>query len=113
MSRSSISGGRMRLTTILLVESVMPTRVETTRLSSKGQVVLPSSIRNAHRWETGTEFQVQETSEGILLKPVATAKDTRIEDVAGCLKATRRVSLADMDAAVIGEAKQRHARRRY
>ena len=91
----------------------MPTRMETTRLSSKGQIVLPSSIRNAHRWESGTEFQIQETSEGMLLKPLAKPQESRIEDVAGCLKAKRRVSLADMDAAVAQEAKARHARGRY
>ncbi|ODU56542.1 MAG: hypothetical protein ABS99_05795 [Acetobacteraceae bacterium SCN 69-10] len=86
---------------------------ETTRLSSKGQIVLPSSIRNAHQWKAGTEFQVQETQEGILLKPLAKQAASRIEDVAGCLKAKRRVSLAEMDAAVIKEAKARHARGRY
>jgi len=91
----------------------MPIHAETTRLSSKGQIVLPSSIRNAHRWEPGTEFEIQETPEGILLKPLAAPQESRIEDVAGCLKASRRVSLADMDAAVAQEAQARHARGRY
>jgi AbrB family looped-hinge helix DNA binding protein len=87
--------------------------VEVTRLSSKGQIVLPSRIRNAHQWKTGTEFQVEETSEGILLKPCGGREESRIEDVAGCLKAKRRVSLAEMKAAVASEAKARHARGRY
>ena len=65
----------------------MPDDIETTRLSSKGQVVLPSSIRNAHHWEPGTEFQVQETPEGILLRPLARQAASRVEDVAGCLRA--------------------------
>ena len=91
----------------------MPTDVPVTRLSSKGQVVLPSSIRNAHRWDTGTEFQVHETPDGILLKPLAPRTHSRIEDVAGCLKAKRRVSLGEMEAAVAREAKARHARGRY
>ena len=91
----------------------MPADIETTRLSSKGQVVLPSSIRSAHRWAPGTEFQVQDTPEGILLTPVARQAPSRIEDVAGCLKARRRVSLADMDAAIAAEAQARHARGRY
>ena len=91
----------------------MPTDAPVTRLSSKGQVVLPSSIRNAHRWEPGTEFQVQETPEGILLRPLAPPVHHRIDEVAGCLKAKRRVSLAEMDAAVAREAKARHARGRY
>lgn len=92
----------------------MATTTETTRLSSKGQVVLPSSIRTAHRWEAGTEFLVEETPQGILLRPVARAQETRIEDVAGCLKPRRpRVSQAEMDAVVTQEAMKRHARGRY
>lgn len=91
----------------------MPSSVETTRLSSKGQIVLPSAIRNARQWKAGAEFQVQETPEGILLKPLEPREHSRIEDVAGCLKAKRRVSLAEMDAAVAREAKARHARGRY
>lgn len=91
----------------------MATDIEITRLSSKGQIVLPSSIRHAHRWEPGTEFQVQETAEGVLLRPLVRHAPSRIEDVAGCLKARRRVSLADMDAAIAGEVKARHARGRY
>lgn len=91
----------------------MPPIVETTRLSSKGLVVLSSSIRNARQWSAGTEFEVQETPEGILLKPLVRQPPSRLEDVAGCLKARRRVSLAEMDAAVEREAKARHARGRY
>jgi AbrB family looped-hinge helix DNA binding protein len=91
----------------------MPSPIETTRLSSKGQIVLPGSIRNARRWEAGTEFQVRETPEGVLLKPLTGQAESRIEDVAGCLKVTRRVSQEEMDAAVIREAKARHARGRY
>lgn len=92
----------------------MPTKHETTRLSSKGQVVLPGSIRNAHQWDVGTEFVVEDTPEGILLRPIARATATRIEDVAGMLKPRRpRVSLADMEAAIAREAKERHARGRY
>ena len=91
----------------------MQPTVETTRLSSKGQIVLPSNIRKAHQWKAGTEFQVQETPEGILLKLLDQQEESRIEDVAGCLKTKRRVSLADMDAAVEKEAKARHARGRY
>jgi bifunctional DNA-binding transcriptional regulator/antitoxin component of YhaV-PrlF toxin-antitoxin module len=88
----------------------MPSRPETTRLSSKGQVVLPGSIRNAHHWETGAEFLVQDTPEGVLLKPLLQQKNTRIEDVTGCLKATRRVSQAEMDAAVaVQDAREYHA----
>lgn len=92
----------------------MPAKHQTTRLSSKGQVVLPGSIRNAHQWDVGTEFIVEDTPDGILLRPVVRVPTTRIEDVAGSLKPRRpRVSLAEMEAAIVSEVKERRARGRY
>ena len=88
---------------------------ETTRMSSKGQVVLPSGIRHARHWQAGMEFCVEETPEGVLLKPVAAASEhSRIEEVAGCLKPRRpRVSLKEMNAAIVDTVRERHARGRY
>lgn len=79
----------------------------TTRLSSKGQVVLPSATRASRKWRAGTEFQVVETPEGVLLKPIAFAP-SRIEDVFGIAdyRGPRR-SLAEMDEAVRAEASRR------
>jgi AbrB family looped-hinge helix DNA binding protein len=92
----------------------MLVQAETTRLSSKGQVVLPSSFRRAHNWRAGTVFAVEETAEGVLLKPLADAGHTRIEDVAGCLKPRRPpVSVEEMDEAIARETAERHARGRY
>lgn len=86
---------------------------DTTRMSSKGQVVLPISIRNARHWTPGTEFEVHALPEGVLLTPIEREEQTRIEDVAGCLKPRRTVSQADMDAAIATEVRKRHARGRY
>ena len=94
----------------------MSSQMETTRLSSKGQIVLPGIIRKAHQWAVGTEFMVQETPEGVLLKPIIKTGQatTRLDDVAGCLKPKRgRVSLDEMKTALAREAIQRHARGRY
>jgi AbrB family looped-hinge helix DNA binding protein len=38
--------------------------VETTRLSSRGQVILPKSVREARHWRAGTEFLVESIEEG-------------------------------------------------
>lgn len=43
--------------------------METTRLSTKGQIVLPRSIRVSREWGPGTKFTIEETGEGILLRP--------------------------------------------
>jgi AbrB family looped-hinge helix DNA binding protein len=93
----------------------MPFHIETTCLPSKGQVVLPSGIRNARHWKAGTGFEIQETPESVLLKPLATScEPRRIEDVAGCLKPRRaRVSLKEMDKVIATEVRERYARSRY
>jgi AbrB family looped-hinge helix DNA binding protein len=60
--------------------------VETTRLSTKGQIIIPKPLREALRWRPGQELDVIETKEGLLLRPKAPFKPTRLEDVAGMLK---------------------------
>lgn len=62
--------------------------METTKLSSKGQVIIPKHIRESHHWDTGLELQVIEFEGGILLKPKAPFTQTTINEVAGCLPYT-------------------------
>lgn len=63
--------------------------METTRLSSKGQVIIPKSIRNTHQWSVGQEFTVEEIDNGILFKPKTPFPKATVKDVAGCLKYNR------------------------
>lgn len=62
--------------------------METTKLSSKGQIIIPKWLRDAYRWETGLEFVVIDTGEGVLLKPSRPFEPTSLEDVAGSLPYT-------------------------
>lgn len=94
----------------------MTERVEqpTTTLSTKGQVILPKAIRTRRRWSPGTKLLVEETAEGVLLKPAPVFKPTRIEDVFGMLKYRGKPkTIEEMDAAIVAEIKRRHARGRY
>lgn len=88
-----------------------------TRLSSKGQIVLPHSIRAARNWVPGTEFAVEESREGIFLRPASLRPHTRLEDVAGSLPPRRAVATLDsaaaIEAAISAEVARRHARGRY
>lgn len=61
------------------------TRLPITKLSSKGQVIIPKHIRDSHRWDPGLELQVIEFEGGVLLKPKTAFVATSIDDVAGCL----------------------------
>jgi AbrB family looped-hinge helix DNA binding protein len=88
--------------------------METTRLSSKGQIVLPKSVRDARSWEPGTEFAVDETPEGILLRPLRPFPPTSIADVFGCLKYKGRAkTLRQMEKAIAKGLRARHDRGRY
>lgn len=76
--------------------------METTRLSSKGQIIIPMALREAHQWEVGQEFIAIETDDGILLKPKKTFPETTLEDVAGCLRYQGPTkSLQDFEDAII------------
>lgn len=87
--------------------------METTRLSTKGQIVLPKTLRLSRGWRPGTEFSVEETREGVLLRPVKQVPETRVEDVFGCLPYTGRPkSIREMNRAPLLEAKRRHDRGR-
>jgi AbrB family looped-hinge helix DNA binding protein len=75
--------------------------METTRLSSKGQIILPKSIRAAHHWEPGVEFSVEETRDGVLLRPLASPQASRLEDVVGCIPYRGPAkTVEEMDAAI-------------
>lgn len=80
--------------------------METTRLSSKGQVILPKSIRVAHHWEAGVEFTVETLADGVLLRPIQPNKDSKLEDVIGCIpyKGPAK-TLEEMDAAIAAGVK--------
>ncbi|MFZ1326134.1 MAG: AbrB/MazE/SpoVT family DNA-binding domain-containing protein [Candidatus Contendobacter sp.] len=75
--------------------------METTRLSSKGQVIIPKAIRASHRWESGLELVVIDTGDGVLLKPKAPFEETLLEDAAGCLKRPQKALSQDEIAQAI------------
>ena len=58
--------------------------METTKLSSKGQVIIPKTIRESHHWKSGTEFVIENTPAGILLKPRKLFTPTRLAEGLGC-----------------------------
>jgi AbrB family looped-hinge helix DNA binding protein len=88
--------------------------METTRLSTKGQIVLPKTIRISRAWGPGTEFTVEETSDGILLCPASPFPETDLDRVVGCLRSKRKLKTpAQMRTAIGREVMRRHDRGRY
>jgi AbrB family looped-hinge helix DNA binding protein len=79
----------------------------TVKLSTNGEVVLPKSLLEAHRWKPGTEFVVQERDGGILLVPKVGTRSRTWSSVLGCLPYSgRRKSIREMDEAVAAEARK-------
>ena len=88
--------------------------MDTTRLSSKGQLVLPKAIREADNWSEGTEFAVERVPQGVLLRPLRPFPATRLEEVIGCAgyRGSTR-SAADMERAIAKGVRARRDRGRY
>ncbi len=58
--------------------------METSKLSSKGQIIIPKPVREAHHWRAGMEFVIENVGDGILLRPRKPFPSTRLEDGVGC-----------------------------
>ena len=58
-----------------------------TRLSAKGQIVIPKDVRDAKRWTAGTAFEVIERPDGILLRPLVRGGTRPIDEVLDELQA--------------------------
>lgn len=88
--------------------------METTRVSTKGQVILPKSIRDAYSWKPGTELVVQETLEGVLLRPKRPFPEKTVAEVMGCLAYQGpRKNEADFKEGIARKIRERHGRGRY
>jgi len=75
--------------------------MQTTKLSSKGQVIIPKTLRSRYNWNTGQKLSVIDTGDGILLKPSRTFRKTELEMVAGILKYSgKAVSITEMEEAI-------------
>lgn len=74
----------------------------TTKLSSKGQIVLPKEIRDALGWREGTELAVEETTDGVRLRPVHAQDDVTLEELVGCVGYDGPPrTIEDMDRAIL------------
>ena len=85
-----------------------------TTLSTKGQVILPADIRRRRNWNAGIRLTVEETPDGVLLKPAPLFPPTTPDQVLGSLRYQGKPkTLQEMQAGIAAEARRRHARGRY
>ncbi len=86
------------------------TTPSTTRMSSKGQVVIPEAIRSRLGLEPGTQFVVVADNDAIILKEVEAPSMDKFEDLLNeARRQARKIGLKRSDiAAAIAET--RHQR---
>jgi AbrB family looped-hinge helix DNA binding protein len=83
----------------------------TTVISTKGQVILPKTIRDQRHWAAGTRLTVEDTPEGVLLKATPLFAQTKVGSIFGSLQHRGpALTLKDMDKAIAQEAKRRARR---
>lgn len=81
---------------------------ELTRLSTKGQLIIPKEIRERHGWTAGTELIVEDHGSSVVLRRVEDLPATTLEDLIGCAgyEGPAR-SLDDMEAGIARGARER------
>ena len=83
--------------------------METAILSSKGQLVIPKTVRDDAHIVTGTRMEVRYVDGEIRLRPLADRTATGLAQVAGCLYRPERQREADTQAAIRAKLKARNA----
>ena len=84
----------------------------TATVSPRGKVTLPKQVLRALRWSAGTRLLVENTPDGVLLKPAPVFAETRPEDVFGSLAYDGPAKTVDeMNAGVLAEARKQSRNR--
>ena len=90
--------------------------MDTSKVSSKWQVVIPRRLREAEQIHVGSEVAFERTAEGILLRPLGAGRRAAPAEAYGILSTRRRaatgadIARAARAAAVRKEQKRRTAR---
>jgi AbrB family looped-hinge helix DNA binding protein len=83
-----------------------------TRVSSKGQVVLPKSVRHDLNWPAGTRLNVEQRDGEVVLRRKDIIKPTNIDQVIGMFKVDRPISNEEIERAIEEGYRARWRRKR-
>ncbi len=80
-----------------------------TTLSSKGQVIIPKTLRVALQWGPGTQLEVHDTPEGVLLRPCAPGTKVGLSEGLAAIRhrlaySGPTVAVEEMNAEVLRQA---------
>ncbi len=78
-----------------------------TRLSSKGRLTIPKAVRDRHGWTSGTEIEIEDVGDAVVLRAAPVFPRTTIDAAFGRLKYRGTpLTIEEMDAAVAREARR-------
>ena len=60
--------------------------VEKTTLSSKGQLVLPKTLRDRKQWKAGSKLTLEDVPDGVMVRLVPTKRKRSVDEVYGMLR---------------------------
>jgi AbrB family looped-hinge helix DNA binding protein len=80
-----------------------------TTLSSKGQVIIPKTLRVALQWGPGTQLEVHDTPAGVLLRPSAPGTKVALSEGLAAIRhrlaySGPTVTVEEMNAEVLRQA---------
>ncbi len=79
-----------------------------TRLSTKGQLIIPKEIRERHGWTAGTELLLEDRGDSVILRRVANLPTTQLADLVGCAGYKGpALSIEEMEAGIAQGARER------
>ena len=80
--------------------------VMTTKLSSKGQVVLPETLRQMYGWQSGTSFTILAYKGAVIMQPIKIPTETELaaEFDEACAESRHLAKEAGMTPADISNA---------
>jgi AbrB family looped-hinge helix DNA binding protein len=81
----------------------------TTRLSTKGQLIIPKEIRDRHGWEPGVPLEIEDRGDHLEVRLAEQDfPETTLEDLIGCLPYEGPAhSVEEMNAAITEAARTR------
>jgi len=82
-----------------------------TRLSTKGQLIIPKEVRDRHGWAAGIELEVEDRDDHVVVRLADAWPEAQLEELVGSAgyRGPGR-SLADMEAGIARGARASGAR---
>jgi AbrB family looped-hinge helix DNA binding protein len=79
----------------------------TTRLSTKGQLIIPKEIRERHRWAAGVELDVVDHGDYVVVREADDVPRISLDELVGCADYHGPArTIEEMDAAIAEGARR-------